>query len=237
MAALAGREVAAILVSHTHRDHSPGARALKAATGAPIHGCARHWAARDLALGEINALDASADRDHAPDHVLADGETVAGEGWTLTALETPGHTMNHLCFALAEENALFSADHVMAWSTSIVAPPDGSMRAYMDSLERLKARQEAIYWPGHGGPVTDPNRFVRALITHRHMREQSVVNALQAGIGTIAAMVPRIYEGLDPRLVGAASLSCFAHLEDLVARGLATCDTPAPTLQSRYAPG
>lgn len=236
MTALAGRAVSAILVSHTHRDHSPGAVALKAATGAPILGCALHWAARELALGEINALDASADRSYQPDHVLADGETVEGAGWTLTAVETPGHTMNHLCFAMAEEKALFSADHVMGWSTSIVAPPDGSMRAYMASLDRLKARDETIYWPGHGGPVTEPGHFVRALITHRRMREQSVVNALAAGIETIPDMVSRIYVNLDQRLKGAAALSCFAHLEDLVDRDLARCDTPAPTLKSRYSP-
>ena len=233
--AVRGETVAHIVITHTHRDHSPGARALKAATGAPIVGCAPHVAARALALGEIAVLDAANDLDYAPDHVLADGERLAGDGFTLTALATPGHTMNHLAFALAQENSLFSGDHVMAWSTSIVAPPDGAMGAYMHSLERLRGRGETTYWPGHGGPVRDPARFVRALAAHRRQREGAIARCVSAGEETITRIVDKIYDGLAPALKGAAALSVFAHLEDLVARGVVTADGP-PTLQARYRP-
>ncbi len=232
--ALRGETVSHVVVSHTHRDHSPGARALKELTGAPIVGCAPHRAARELALGEINRLDASADHEHAPDWELEEGGVIAGPGWSLSTVATPGHTVNHLAFALAEENALFSADHVMAWSTSIVAPPDGSMSTFMASLEKLRARSEAIYWPGHGGPVREPGRFVRALIGHRKMREASILNRLAEGDRRISEIVPAIYESLAVALHGAAALSTFAHLEDLVDRGLVRCQDGAATLASVY---
>lgn len=232
---LAGESVAAILVTHTHRDHSPGARLLKAATGAPILGCGPHRPARDLASGELPILDASADRDHRPDRELREGDDVSGPGWTLRAVETPGHTMNHLAFALPEAEALFSGDHVMAWSTSVVAPPDGSMRAYMASLDALRERTETVYWPGHGGPVRDPRRFVRALSAHRRQREAAIRGRVEAGDGDIRRIVAAIYQGLNPALRGAAALSVFAHLEDLVERGLVSCDGPA-LLGSTYRP-
>ena len=234
LTALQGETVVHILVTHTHRDHSPGARALKAVTGAPIIGCAPHWQARALAAGEPAHLDAANDKDYAPDHALADGETVSGQGYTLGALATPGHTMNHLCFSLAEENTLFSGDHVMAWSTSIVAPPDGSMGAYMASLDKLRGRPETIYWPGHGGPVNEPQRFVRALAHHRRQREVSILNCLKVGPRGVAQIVERIYDNLDPRLKGAAALTVFAHLEDLCARGEAGA-AGAVTLDGVYA--
>lgn len=224
LADLGSEAVAMIVVTHTHRDHSPGARLLKARTGAPIVGCGPHRAARTLAAGEVAHLDAAADRDHLPDRVMREGETLSGDGWTLVAVETPGHTMNHLAFALPEAEALFSGDHVMAWSTSIVAPPDGSMRAYMDSLDRLRGRSETVYWPGHGGPVRDPRRFVRGLANHRRRREAAIRARIAAGAATIPAIVAAIYHGLDPRLEGAAALSVFAHLEDLVERGLVMTD-------------
>ncbi|WP_232628466.1 MBL fold metallo-hydrolase [Methylobacterium sp. Leaf118] len=232
---LAGEQVEAIVVTHTHRDHSPGARLLQARTGAPILGCAPHRPARELAENELPILDASADREHRPDRELGDGDSLDGTGWTLTALATPGHTMNHLAFALPEENVLFSGDHVMAWSTSIVAPPDGSMRAYMASLERLKERPETLYWPGHGGPVREPRRFVRGLFAHRRQREAAIRARLAAGDAEIAAVVRAVYQGLSPALLGAAALSVFAHLEDLVERGLVVTDGP-PLLSGRYRP-
>src|SRR5829696_7215124 len=176
LAAVRGETVTHILVSHTHRDHSPAARAIQAATGAAIVGCTAHRQARPLALGEANRLEGSADCDHRPDQELREGDVVEGPGWRLLTVETPGHTANHLCFALPEENALFSADHVMAWATTVVAPPDGSMSAFMASLEKLRGRDEAVYWPGHGGPVRQPKRFVRALINHRRLRESSIVS-------------------------------------------------------------
>ncbi len=234
LADLSGETVEAILVTHTHRDHSPAARRLQALTGAPILGCGPHRAARVLAEGETGVLDASADREHRPDREMAEGDTVSGPGWTLTAIETPGHTMNHLAFALAEGDALFSGDHVMAWSTTVVAPPDGQMRAYMASLDKLRGRTEATYWPGHGGPVLDPARFVRGLAGHRRQREAGIRARLAAGDSQIVEIIAAVYQGLDPRLRGAAALSVFAHLEDLVSRGLVTCDGP-PLLDSRYA--
>ena len=145
-------------------------------------------------------LDSAHDRDYSPDAILADGERWRGAGYTIEAIATPGHCSNHLCFALLEENALFSGDHVMGWSTSIVAPPDGSMRAYMDSLDKMRGRPETIYWPGHGGPVVEPQRYVRALIHHRRQREVSILNTLANGPQTIPALVARIYVGLNPVL-------------------------------------
>ena len=232
---LGPERVEAIVVTHTHRDHSPGARLLAARTGAPIVGCGPHRAARALAEGEAPMLDASSDAAHAPARILAEGDAVSGPGWTLVAVETPGHTMNHLAFALPEAEALFSGDHVMAWNTTIVAPPDGEMRAYMASLEKLRGRGETIYWPGHGGPVREPARLVRCLIGHRRQREAAIRARLVAGDTRIPEVVAAIYQGLDPRLRGAAALSVFAHLEDLVGRGLVACDGP-PRLDATYAP-
>jgi glyoxylase-like metal-dependent hydrolase (beta-lactamase superfamily II) len=233
-AQLKGERIAAIFVTHTHRDHSPAARMLQDATGAEILGCPPHFPARDMALGEINKLDASNDLDHRPDRVLADGEIFRGSGFNLRAIATPGHTMNHLCFELVEENTLFSGDHVMGWSTSIVAPPDGAMRLYLESLEKLRTYDHALYWPGHGGPVIQPQRFVRALIHHRRAREKSILSALEQGAFTIADIVERVYEKLDPRLKNAAALSTFAHLEDLCARNIVMTNG-APQLDGRFA--
>ncbi|WP_294531990.1 MBL fold metallo-hydrolase [uncultured Rhodoblastus sp.] len=224
LAALPGETIARIFVTHTHRDHSPAARRLQAATGAEIWGCAPHFSARDLALGETNKLDAANDLDHRPDRALADGETFAGPGYTIRAVTTPGHTMNHVCFELAEEKALFTGDHIMGWSTSIVAPPDGAMRPYLQSLEKLRGIDHALYWPGHGGPVTQPQRFLRALLHHRRVREISILAALAQGPTTVPEIVAKVYEKLDPRLKNAAGLTSFAHLEDLCARGLAATD-------------
>ena len=235
LADLTGERITAIVVTHTHRDHSPGARLLAARTGAPIVGCGPHRAARALAEGEAPRLDASADRAHAPDRVMAEGDRVSGPGWTLAAVETPGHTMNHLAFALPEAQALFSGDHVMAWSTTIVAPPDGAMRAYMASLEKLRGRDETIYWPGHGGAVREPARFLRGLASHRRQREAAIRARLSGGDTGIAQIVAAIYRGLDPRLHGAAALSVFAHLEDLVGRGLVATDG-APRLDGTFTP-
>lgn len=234
LAALDGETVSHILVTHTHRDHSPAVPALKAATGATVAGCLPHRPARELALGEINPLDASADRDYAPELPMHDGDTISGPGWTLSAIETPGHTANHLSFALAEEQSLFSGDHVMAWSTSIVAPPDGSMADYMASIEKLRGAGHALYWPGHGGPVREPQRFLRGLVQHRRQREAAILNRLRAGDERIAEMVPAIYQGLPVALHGAASLSVLAQLEELVLNGTVLCDEPMPMLASRY---
>jgi glyoxylase-like metal-dependent hydrolase (beta-lactamase superfamily II) len=222
-----------VFVTHTHRDHSPAAAAIRAATGAAIVGCSPHRPARALFTGEVNRLEASSDKDYAPDRELGDGDAVEGDGWTLAALATPGHMANHLAFSLLEEKALFSGDHVMAWSTTVVAPPDGSMSEFMASLDKLRGRDETVYLPGHGGPVTEPQRFVRALVHHRRQREASILNRLAAGDRIIPEIVAAIYQGLNPALVGAAGLSVFAHLEDLVAREQAATDG-APALDGRY---
>ena len=214
-AALAGETVSHILVTHTHLDHSPAAPALKAATGARIVGCA------PLVLrSDGPRADAGFDASYAPDHVMAGGESVGGPGWTLTAVATPGHTSNHLCFALAEERALFSGDHVMGWSTTVVAPPDGDMAAYIASLRLLLDRDDAVYYPTHGAPVTDPQRLVRGMIGHRKQREGQILKFLDGGAATIAAMVASMYAGVDPRLHPAAGLSVRAHLIDLRTRGV-----------------
>ena len=221
LAAVEGERVETILVTHTHRDHSPGAKPLAAATGARVVGAAPFVATGDGTEG----LDSAHDRDYAPDAILADGERLQGLGFSIEAIATPGHCANHLCFALLEEKALLSGDHVMAWSTSVVAPPDGSMRDYMASLEKLRGRAESVYWPGHGGPVVEPQRYVRALIHHRRQREASILAALKDGPQTIAALVARVYVGLSPSLTRAAGLSTLAHLEDLGERGLVVAET------------
>lgn len=224
IAQLGDERITQIVVTHTHRDHSPAARSLKAATGAPIVGCGRHVGARALAQGETARLDAANDLDHVPDRQTLDGDVIEGAGWRLVAVATPGHTMNHLAFHLPQENALFSGDHVMAWSTTIVAPPDGAMAPYMASLEKLRGRADAVYWPGHGGPVRDPQRFVRALIGHRRQRESSILARLADSARTIPELVDLNYPGLSERLKGAAALSTLAHLEDLADRGLVASD-------------
>jgi len=225
--AVKGETVEAILVTHTHRDHSPATPAIKAATGAPVYAEGPHRAARRLNLGETNVLDASGDRDFSPDVAVKDGDVVSGTGWTLESVFTPGHTANHMAFALREEETLFSGDHVMAWSTSIVAPPDGAMGDFMASLDKLRARDETLFWPGHGGPVREPAKFMRALAHHRRLREAAIMKRLGLGDRHIPDIVAAIYEGLDPRLKSAAGLSVFAHLEDLVGRGLVASDGPA----------
>lgn len=235
LAALRGETVAAILVTHTHRDHSPGARALKQATGAKILGSAPYQLARDRFETETIRLDAANDLDHAPDAVMSEGDAIGTAEFTLACVETPGHTMNHQSFALLQEDALFSGDHVMAWSTSVVTPPDGAMRHYMASLEKLRARDDKIYWPGHGGPVTAPQRYARALAQHRRAREASILARVTAGDATIETIVAHVYEGLDPALRMAAALSVFAHLEDLAERGLVKVEGPA-TLGAAYRP-
>ena len=213
LAATQGERVIAILCTHTHRDHSPGARALQAASGAQIVGCAA------LTLEDDGPrADAAFDPDYRPDRVLADGEIVSGAGWTLETVATPGHTSNHLCFALRETGALFSGDHIMGWSTTVVSPPDGDMAAYMQSLDKLLGRDDRIYYPAHGDPVTDPQRFVRAVAMHRRQRERQILDLLEQEAQPIPAMVAAMYRGIDPRLHGAAGRSVLAHLIDLEAR-------------------
>lgn len=218
--AVNGRPVTHIIVTHTHADHSPACKPLQDYFKSPTFGEGMHRPARDLHIGEVNPLDASADKEFAPDVTVRDGDIIAGDGWSLEAITTPGHTANHLAFSLREENVLLSGDHVMAWSTSIVAPPDGSMADFMASLDKLMARDEHVFFPGHGGRVDNPAKFMRGLKGHRMMREKSILERIRAGDRTIPDMVKVMYNGVDPKLHGAAALSVLAHLEDLVGRGL-----------------
>lgn len=236
MRAAGTRTIKAILVSHTHVDHSPGARMLQLQSGAPIAGCGPHHAARALALGENNPMDASSDSNYAPDQLLGDGDLFTADGVTFEAIATPGHTANHLSFAVRGTEILFSADHVMAWSTSIVAPPDGAMPDYMTSLATLLARKESLYFPGHGGAVRDAHDYVTELKVHRLNRELSILESLTETPVTISHLVPRLYEDLPPALHPAAALSVFAHLEDLTARGLARA-APGISLTAFYTRG
>ncbi len=233
IAALKGREVTHIFVSHTHRDHSPLARRLKEATGAVTVAEGPHRAARPLHVGETNPFAESSDNDFAPDIAVADGQTIEGDGWALSALHTPGHTANHVVFALEGTGVVFSADHVMAWATTIVAPPDGSMADFMASVDKLLERDDRIFFPGHGGPVQEPTSFLRGLRTHRRMRERAVLERIRAGDRLIPDMVKVIYASTDPRLHGAAALSVLAHLEDLVEKGRVVTEGP-PSLAGTY---
>ena len=217
IAAIGGRRLVAIMCTHTHRDHSPAAAPLKAATGAPIIGCA------PLALETVGPrADASFDGDYTPDRVLGDGETIVVDGEPVTAVATPGHTSNHLCFAY--RGALFTGDHVMGWSTTVVVPPDGDMADYMASLNRLRGREDRVYYPAHGPAVTKPQQLVRGMIGHRMQRERQILRLVGEGKVTIPAIVAGAYPGLDSRLVPAAGGSVLAHLVDLERRGVVQSD-------------
>ncbi len=230
---LKGRTVSHIIVTHTHMDHSPLAAPLKEKTGAPIYAEGPHRNSRDLHLGEVNSLDAAADHDFKADILLKHGDMIEGRDWALESILTPGHTQNHACFAIKDTNMLFSGDHVMSWATSIVAPPDGSMADYMNSLGVMMERKETIYFPGHGGRLEKAPEFVRALRAHRKMRETAVLSRIRAGDKTIPDIVRVIYKETDPRLHGAAGLSVFAHIEDLVTQNKVLCEGP-PALDSIY---
>ena len=231
--AIDGRPVSHIFVSHTHRDHSPLTPALKAATGAEVLAQGPHRAARPLRDGEVNSFAESSDYAFAPDRALTDDELVQGDGFAIRGIYTPGHCANHMAFALEGTGLLFSADHVMAFATTVVAPPDGSMSDFMASLDRLLQRDDSLYLPGHGGNVENPLRFVRGLKAHRKMRERAILERFTAGDRTIQEVVTAIYRDTDPRLHGAAALSVYAHVEDLVARGLLQAE-PNLALHAHY---
>jgi len=210
--AIGGRVVVAIMCTHTHRDHSPASRPLADRTGAPLIGCAA------LALETVGPrADASFDGDYRPDRILEDAEVLEVDGNLVTTVATPGHTSNHLCFAY--EGALFTGDHVMGWSTTVVVPPDGDMAAYMQSLDKLRQRNDSIYYPAHGPPVTNPQQYVRHLIGHRMQREKQILRLIGEKPRPIPDIVTNAYPGLDPRLVPAAGGSVYAHLLDLERRG------------------
>ena len=229
LGAVAGRRVSHVLVTHTHRDHAPLARPFAEAVGAPI------LAARppERTVHASAMLDEDDDESFAPDVVLTGAEVIAGDGWTLEAMATPGHASNHMAFALREENALFSGDHVMGWSTTVVAPPDGDMTAYMDSLERVIARGFSTLWPTHGAPVTDPEPFLTAYRAHRLGREAQIVDRLATGDRRISEIVPNLYAAVDSRLWPAAGLSVWAHLIALENAGKVRA-RPAPAFDAEW---
>lgn len=219
LAAVGDAKITAILCTHTHRDHSPAAAPLKALTGAPIVGCA------PLSLSDDGPrADSAFDHGYAPDRILTDGERISGPDWTIEAVATPGHTSNHLCYSLVESGALFTGDHVMAWSTSVVSPPDGDMSAYMASLQKLYDRDDKRLYPAHGPAVDKPRQLVRGMLGHRRSREAQILRLLSEGPQAIPAMVAVMYKGLDPRLTGAAGRSVLAHLVDLEQQGRVRCE-------------
>lgn len=227
-AALEGAAVSHILVTHTHRDHSPAARRLQERTGAPTFGWGPHPAGTAHQSGEE-----AGDTEFVPDVPVGHGDIVSGSGWTIECLHTPGHISNHVCYALVEESGMFTGDHVMGWSTSVVSPPEGHMGDYLRSLVLLLSRNDEIYWPTHGPPVHDPKTLVRAFIAHRQHREDQILDCLAEGLATIDAMVPVIYADVALELHAAAARSTYAHLLYLVEAGLVRADgDPSPT--SRY---
>ncbi len=222
IAAIGEARLTAICCTHTHRDHSPAAAPLAAATGAPIIGCA------PLSLNDDGPRsDAAFDPAYAPDRVLSDGESISGEGWTLTAVATPGHTSNHLCYAVEQSGALFTGDHLMGWSTTVVSPPDGDMTAYMASLQKLYERMDKVFYPAHGPAVTKPRQLVRGMIGHRRSRENQILKLLGQGSFAIEDMVPAMYKGVDRELWPAAGRSVLAHLLDLEKKGRVARDAEA----------
>lgn len=233
LGAVAQETVTHILVTHTHLDHSPAAAAVKRATGARSFGFGPHGSGR--AEDRAGIVEEGGDHDFHPDVAMRDGEAASGPGWNLVAVETPGHTSNHLCFALPEEKVLFTGDHVMGWSTSVIAPPDGDMGAYLRSLDKLLGRDDRRYWPTHGPAIDDPRPYVRAFVVHRRERADAILARLKAGDRTIPEIVRHVYAGLDPRLVEAAGRSVLAHLIEMIERGVVESDGP-PAAQSRFRP-
>jgi glyoxylase-like metal-dependent hydrolase (beta-lactamase superfamily II) len=223
--AVAGRPISHVLITHTHRDHTDGMPALLAATGAKTVGFGRRAPNRGTRRTSPSGGE-FVDKDFVPDIPLADGGRLAGDGWSFTAVHTPGHAPDHLCFALDGTDILFSGDHVMGWNTSVVAPPEGNMGAYMRSLQRVLERNDGVYFPGHGGRIEDPQRLVKAYMLHRRMREQAILECIRDGVATARAIVPVVYKGLDPKLLNAATLSVLAHVEHLIERGLVRSETP-----------
>ncbi len=230
-AAIGPGRVSHILITHTHSDHCGGARDFADRTGAPIFGFGAH-PVREKKL-DAPALDEGADYSFKPDEIIDDGALIETSEWRIEAVHSPGHLSNHLCFALPAHKALFTGDHMMGWATTVVAPPDGDMGAYLDSLDVLLAREDAIYLPTHGAPIENPRRFVRAVKAHRLMRDAQILDQLAKGRNRIRQMVEAMYADVDPRLHKAAALNVLAHLIRLVETGRAQCDEE-PRLSSTY---
>jgi len=217
-----GETISHILITHTHLDHSPATVPLKKLAGnPPSYGFGPHGSGKGILEGQ--SVEAGGDKLFKPDVTVRHGDVIEGDGWSVECVHTPGHTSNHICYALREEKALFTGDHVMGWSTSVISPPDGDMKDYMASLELLLPRNDEVYWPTHGAPIRDPKPFVRAFIEHRHDREAQITACLRDGIGRIPDMVPRMYATIDKQLWPAAGRSVLAHLLHMVETGRAKC--------------
>jgi glyoxylase-like metal-dependent hydrolase (beta-lactamase superfamily II) len=245
----ADERVTHLVVTHTHTDHSPAAALVRERTDAPTYGFGPHGQvpADDptdrVVFGDPDAdgesdkngggaasshtLREGADTAFVPDVVVSAGDVISGPGWTLEAVHTPGHTSNHLCYALAEERALFTGDHVMGWSTSVIGPPDGSLAQYLASLRLLLGRSDDVYWPTHGPPITDPPALVHAYLAHREERTEQILAALAAGASMLSEIVPIIYTDVPKQLWRAAAASSYAHLLQLVEEGKVVSDGPA----------
>jgi glyoxylase-like metal-dependent hydrolase (beta-lactamase superfamily II) len=232
LAAVESERVTAILVTHNHADHSPLARPLAERTGAPAYGCPIAHAPGAMAV----KMEDDHDEGFVADIEVCGGGLIEGRGWTLEAIPTPGHTSNHICYALREENALFSGDHIMGWSTTVIVPPDGDMGDYYESLRRIRERGFATLWPTHGPPITEPGPFIDAYLAHRMDRERQILEQLANGRDRIADMVPQMYAAVDPRLHPAAAQSVLAHMLHLVKTGRVASDDSPPGLGSRYRP-
>lgn len=228
MAAIGKKRLGTVIITHTHRDHTDGMPRLLAATGAKTCGFGRVAKNRGAKSSSPSGTE-FVDLDFKPDIVLKDGARFEGDGFALTALHTPGHAPDHLCFALVDTPLMFSGDHVMSWNTSVVAPPEGHMGDYMRSLDKLVHRSDEVYLPGHGGRLYQPQRVVKAFVLHRKMREQAILDCIREGHASIGEIVPIVYKGLDTRLIGAAALSVAAHVEHLIENGRVS--STGPTLQ------
>ena len=220
LAALPGESITHMLVTHTHLDHSPGCRLLKQACSAPTYGFGPHGGD----ASDPSQVEEGADRDFSPDVRIGNGDLIAGDGWRIECVHTPGHTSNHVCFGLIEERALFTGDHVMGWSTSVISPPDGNMGEYMQSLELLLRRADSLYYPTHGPPITNPRAHVEGFIEHRLAREQQIRECLGKGVNKITDMVPIMYKGTDRVLYPAAARSVLAAVELMYSRGEVGCE-------------
>lgn len=231
LAGLPGEEVSHILVTHTHMDHSPGCRPLQAKTGAPTYAYGPHGAGK---IEQGVQVEEGGDMDFEPDHLVTHGDIITGEDWTVECVYTPGHTSNHLCFALQEQKALFTGDHVMGWSTSIISPPDGDMADYMQSLELLLTRDDDIYWPTHGPSIIDPKTHVQAYIDHRLEREQQILACIDQGTHQIREMVPLMYRDTPEFMYPAAARSVLAAMENLVRKELVVVQGGGLTMESAY---
>lgn len=227
---LVDEKISHILITHTHTDHSPAASILKQRSGAPTYGYGPHGSGKKLQGIQV---EAGGDMDFIPDVIVNHGDVIPGKDWTMECVYTPGHTSNHMCFQLREEKALFTGDHVMAWSTSIISPPDGDMTAYMESLRLLLNRDDDIYWPTHGSSISNPKDYVQTFIAHRLEREAQIIEALNAGHQSITDMVPGMYVDLDEKMYPAAARSVLAAMIRLIDTGKVSCQGE-PALASAY---